>query len=363
MTGHPPARSAPAAAEPPFGGTVRISVLTPIPTVLRELGVRPGPLLHAAGFELSSFDDPDLEISYRAGGRLLAHCAAATGCDHFGLLLGARGEAALLGLPGFLALSASDVGSALDDLVRNLDLHDTGGVTYVETAGDRCLLGFAVVDSANPAAALIHDLSIAFACRLMRSLCGPRWEPAEVFLPRRRPPDPAPWTQYFRAPVRFGSPQTAVAFPSRWLRAAVPSANPHLHRHFEREAGRRRRQPALTFAEAVRRVLNAAIAHGDCTAPRVAGLLGIHARTLNRRLGAEGAAFKALRDEIRFEKSRELLRQTRMTLGEIAAALGYAEGSVFLRAFVRWTGCTPQQWRERQSAAARPPLARGSSRI
>ncbi len=128
--------------------------------------------------------------------------------------------------------------------------------------------------------------------------------------------------------MRFGSPQAAVAFPSRWLQAAVPSANPHLHRHFEREAG----------------------------------LLGIHARTLNRRLGAEGAAFKALRDEIRFEKSRELLRQTRMTLAEIAAALGYAEGSVFLRAFVRWAGCTPQQWRERQPAAARRPLARGSSR-
>lgn len=354
-------RSARSADERPAGATVRIGPLTPIPAVLRELGFAPEPLLRAAGFDLSCFDDADLTISYLAGGRLLAHCVAATGCDHFGLRVGMRGDAALLGLTGFLVMSAGDVGGALDDLVRHLDLGDTGGVPYVETAGERSVLAFALVDPATPAVDQIYDLSMAVACNLMRALCGPRWSPTEVLLPRSRPPDPTPWAQFFRAPVRFGAGSAAVVFPARWLAVAVPSANAHLHRHFEREAAQRHRERATSFADEVRRIVSTSLARGKCTVTRVAALLGMHARTLNRRLVVEGTTFKALRDDIRYEMSRQLLGRTAMTLGEIATALGYAEGSVFLRAFARWSGRTPQQWRDAQppTAAMRPARSNG----
>lgn len=71
---------------------------------------------------------PDAEIDYVAGSRLLARCVEATGCEHIGLLLGERSVPSLLGIAGFMLQTAPDVGTALGDLVRHLDLHDRGAL-------------------------------------------------------------------------------------------------------------------------------------------------------------------------------------------------------------------------------------------
>ena len=76
-------------------------------------------------------------------------------------------------------------------------------------------------------------------------------------------------------------------------------------------------------------------------------MLGLHPRTLNRRLHQEGTAFKRVVDEIRFEIARQLLTSTAMSLTQISAALDFSEGSAFTRAFRRWAGETPTDWRIR----------------
>ncbi len=83
---------------------------------------------------------------------------------------------------------------------------------------------------------------------------------------------------------------------------------------------------------------------------QVAGLFEVHERTLNRRLCLQGPSFKALIEEIRYEIARQLLRDTRLGVTEIAAALDYSESSAFNRAFRRWSGTSPTAWR----AAHRP---------
>jgi AraC-like DNA-binding protein len=82
-----------------------------------------------------------------------------------------------------------------------------------------------------------------------------------------------------------------------------------------------------------------------CSAAKVAELFAIHRRTLNRRLSADGTAFKVVADEVRFEIARQLLTDTAMPLGQIAAVLEYSEAGAFTRAFRRWAGQTPTAWR------------------
>ena len=340
-----------------LGATVRIGPLIHIPPVLRELGFVPEAVLAEAGFDPAYFDDPDLPIPYVAASKLLAHCVAFTRCEHFGLLVGARGDPSILGLVGFLLMSAPDVGTALRDLLNYLDLHDRGGVASLETRGGTSLLGFAVVEPDAQAIDQIHDLSMAVGHNIMRTVCGPKWTPAEVLLPRRRPADPAPWTRVFRAPIRFEAGRSALAFPSRWLAHPTPAANPPLHRHLEREAAGVRSSWRPGFAGEIRRTVSGTIASGKGTSADIAQLLGIHQRTLNRRLLADGTTFKEIRDEVRYAISRQLLGNTSMNLTEIAEALGYAEASAFLRAFARWSGQTPQRWRDAHAVARRhePP--------
>lgn|GEM_PF-514113 len=82
----------------------------------------------------------------------------------------------------------------------------------------------------------------------------------------------------------------------------------------------------------------------------LAKTFGLSESTFRRRLGAEGVSLTRLRTSCRNEMAMELLGQTRLSVRAIAAHLQYADAATFRRAFLQWTGKTPQQWREQLQA-------------
>jgi AraC-like DNA-binding protein len=104
-------------------------------------------------------------------------------------------------------------------------------------------------------------------------------------------------------------------------------------------------QGVSSLAEDLRRVLRTELLRGTCSANSIARLFSMHRRTMNRHLNAEGLAFRQVANQIRFEIACELLENTDMTLGQVAAALTYSELSAFTRAFRRWSGRSPSAWR------------------
>jgi hypothetical protein len=127
----------------PADAFVRVGPLMSVPALLRDFDCSPEQVLGEAGLNLAQFEDPDTEISFLAGSKMLAHCVAATGCQYFGLLMGERAGSSSLGLAGFMLRFAPDVGTALHALLRHLELHDTGGVPVLTTGGEVSSLGYA----------------------------------------------------------------------------------------------------------------------------------------------------------------------------------------------------------------------------
>ena len=82
----------------------------------------------------------------------------------------------------------------------------------------------------------------------------------------------------------------------------------------------------------------------------IAERLHISERTLRRRLETESTSFRSTFEEIRDLLAREYLVETDLTVAEIAHLLGYSETVNFRRAFVRWNGVTPSQYRQHQVA-------------
>lgn len=325
---------------------VRLGPLVGVPALLRSLGCDPQPPIAQAGFTLAQFADPDLRIPFLPASSLLAHCVAATGCDHFGLLLGERSVPSHLGIAGYLLQSAPDVRSALRGLLDFLELHDEGGDPTLVTEHDVTLLGYAIHLPDVEAQEQIYDLSAAMIYKILRGLCGDDWRPREVLIMRRPPKSPARYRQFFDAPVRFSSDQTAVAFASHWLDHRLSTNDPLLHHHLEQEALALRAARDQELAGRLRRLLHQCLVSGECSAARLARLLGMHERTLNRRLETEGTSFRRELDRVRFTVARQLLTGTNASLVEIAVALGYADGSSFSHAFKRWSGATPARWRK-----------------
>ena len=137
-----------------------------------------------------------------------------------------------------------------------------------------------------------------------------------------------------------------MAFPAPWLAHPGPVANRLLHQHLEKQAAEwHSQQTGSGLQGEVRRLVQGTIANDRCSADRVSQLLGMTARTLNRRLGSDGTTFKALRDAVLYDMAQQLLRTTSLDINAVARLLGYAEASSFIHAFTRWSGRTPQHWR------------------
>ena len=349
----PPVRSFGAVQD----GYMRVQPIMHIARTISEMGTDPERVFVEAGIPAGFFANAENTISVQAMGELLEICVAATGCRHFGLLLGAGAGANPLGLLGEIMEQCADVGTAIAHFQQFYHLHDRGGVATRTVAGKDASIGYAVLDPTGPGVDQIDDGALAIGMGLMRRLCGPDWWPQAVLLPRSQPRDVRPYETVFACTPEFAANRAALIFPAANLRRRIAGADRGkyalLRERLQTVAGHH----DLDFADQVRRVVRGLVAVRRCSLDEVAALFSMSRRRINRKLERQGTSFHRIAQEALCAQAERLMRDTDMALGEIAAALDYAEAGVFTRAFRGWRGVTPSAWR-RLHAGNRPP--RGS---
>jgi AraC-like DNA-binding protein len=326
-------------------GYIHLGVSKEIAPLLRELGFDPNSLICEVGLNPRLFEDGTNVVPFAALSRLYTLCAAHTHCPHFGLLVGQRATILSMDLVGRLMQHSETVGAALEEFVSNLGVQDRAVVGSLTSSDGMALLTFAVYQPHTESAEQITDASLAIAVNALRSLCGPEWRPTEVLVPRVTPASLEPYRRHFQAPVRFNQESATLVFPADDLKRRVAGADPMLRAMLEDRLRQLRADAGADFSNDIRRLLRTRLMEGCCSAEDIADLLSMHRRTLSRRLRDSGMGYRAIANEIRFEIARQLLEDTEISLGEIAAALGYSEASAFTRAFRRWSGQTPTVWR------------------
>ena len=324
---------------------VRVGANAALPAVLRNLGADPAKLFAEAGVDLKLFNDLDNRLSLAARGHLVAHCAARTACPHLGLLVGQQAGLHSLGLVGLLTKTSPDVGTALRSLVAYLHLHIQGAVTTLVIDGNLAMLRYEIYQPRIEANDLVSDGAIATVFNILLELCGPEWTAVEVRFAHREPHNVAPFRRFFRAPLCFDAGQYSVVFSATWLKHRLSDTSLQLRRLLQQEIDKLEVRHGDDFPAQVRGVLRTALVTRQSSAEKVAALFSVDRRTLNRRLSAFGISFQGLVDEVSFEIARQLLEDSAMEVIEIAALLGYAGASPFTRAFRRWSGTTPAEWR------------------
>jgi len=330
----------------PAPGFVRVGPLMHLPALMRELGSDPDPIFDDMGFSSAYFSDPNYEIPFVSGSRLLARCVTETRCEHLGLALAEKATPSTLGVVGFMLGSASDVGTALKALVQNLDLHDGGAVLTLEVNDRVTLLHYRIHLTGVKAAEQIYDLSMAIAFKIMRTLCGESWGPTEVLLSRHLPQDPARYRRFFQAPLRFDADQSTLAFSSHWLNHPITSADPLLYDHLMSEASDLHDLQKTNLITELRRLMSKSFTTQKRAVTDIAAQLGMHERTLNRRLQKEGTTFRQEFEKLRYDTAQQFLSDTMMPMSQIATVLGYTDETAFSRAFKRWSGFSPTKWRQ-----------------
>ncbi|WP_199261144.1 AraC family transcriptional regulator [Paracoccus binzhouensis] len=161
------------------------------------------------------------------------------------------------------------------------------------------------------------------------------------------PPNRRDYHQFFGAPVHFGQPVSRLSFAASYLSLPTIRDEKALQ-GFLRGAPanillRYRHDQGLSAR--IRARLRASPPEDWPDFDSVAAALRLSPATLRRRLRAEGQGFAAIRAEIRLTHARQLLRDTNLSVAEIAARLGYGEPSAFHRAFLKLAGTTPAAFR------------------
>jgi AraC-like DNA-binding protein len=333
----------------PEEGSVRMAPILSIPRLLAEMGLEPEELIAEAGLDPALFDHPDNAIPFADLGRFVTLCVERTRCPHFGLLACWNAGLDILGLVGELARHSPDVGTALRNIILYLHLHDRGAIPILSVRDDRAMLAYAIHQPEVPGTDQIYDGAIANAFNIMKALVGSDWEATEVFLYRPQPVDCEPYRAFFRTRLTFSAEYSAVVFPASWLDRKLDGADALVHRRIMEEIESLEAHGAGDLITQLRRVLRRMLVisarQGETRLGQVADLFEMHRRTVNRRLRAQGTSFRVLIDEARYDIARQLLRDTCLPVGEIAAALDYSECSAFVRAFCRWSGTSPTAWR------------------
>ena len=343
-------------------GDIRVAVLTPIPGLLRELKCDPRPVLSSVGLELELFERPDTRISFATGGALLEACAAATGVPHFGLLVGARFDLAMLGVLEHPLRNSESVRAALLQFVRHLHLNDRGAVTFLLNLGEKeTSFGYGVYRSDTPGIGQVYDTALAIGLQLLRSLCGPSVKLTRVMFAHGTPKDVAPYRRIFGAPVHFDSAHSELIFSARWLDRPIAGADLARRMAAERIALAAEKGDDGRLLERVQSAVHGLVMAGDASSQRIAELLGVNERVLRRRLQGMGTSMHQMIGAARFEGACQLLRETALPLPEIATALGYSDATAFSRAFRTWAHTTPSEWRSRVEARPAPRPRKSAS--
>jgi AraC-like DNA-binding protein len=191
-----------------------------------------------------------------------------------------------------------------------------------------------------------HYQAAMLNVKLLRMIGGAAFQPSWVSLSAEpRAADIPEMERLLGCRVRPRAARNSVGFPTHALEQPVPTANRLLYRLLGGYLEKVRDTQHIGTAEKVASYIRGALPVGNCSIERCSAKLGISVRTLQARLAVDGVRFSELVEQQREAMARNLLSASQISLDEIAERLGYGEQTSFGRAFKRWTGTTPQQYR------------------
>lgn len=324
-----------------------MAALVGLPTLAAEFGVDLTAILQGLPLSPQAFKNDESRIPYGLACRLLETAARLTGCPHFGLLLGARFDHRCMGIAGRWMQNAPTLETALTGFIALQASATRGATAYLHRSGDNYIFGYGAYD--RPALGHVQNYAtvIPVAFNILKALTARQAVVLEVLFSFRRPVNPKPHEEFFGVPVRFDQPQTGIILSEPSLALPVVGANADIFAELQKLAATLTPPCDAPWSDRVRRLLRRSLLRGETLGPDAAVELGVHPKTLSRRLETEGTTFQAILAEVRFGAAQELLAVTDLAAGDIALALGYANQPAFSHAFRRWSGMPPRQWRKK----------------
>lgn len=319
-------------------------------------GVKLDALERQLGLDRRELAAPDARVSQSVSHTLWHELATALQAPHLGLDVAEHLDLEGLDVLGHLAVNSVNLRELLDRVVRyNRILHDAGRVEY-EVRGHELLVFPGCRGLLHPVPRHVSEYSAALVLGVARLATRANIRVEAVAFRHPAPASTKRLKKFFGVEPTFDAVETVVTLEAKVLELPIAEKHTGVAAYLDRYAQQSlAKLPAADdgLVAEVRRLLVVGLEQGAPTADHVAAKLGMHPRTLQRRLFEENVSVTGLLEEARRTLAERLLAENRLAIGEVAFLLGYAETSAFHRAFKRWTGRTPAEQRARAVAKRR----------
>jgi len=309
--------------------------------------------LDASGFDAERLDVQDARLELEEFDALVEVALDLTGEPSLGLRMGSETYSITYGVAATVVAHATTLRDAVDALLRYQRLLSDHAGMELKDDGRRATLAYQVDVGPSRCRKFRAEVWVAGSDRLVRYFSSGKTPLAACF-EYEAPPDLGEYERLFEGRARFGREFTGVVFDRELLSVVQLNHDSDFHATLAAQAERRvaRLVSGTSFAERVR--VHIVEGHrGRRDMASTARALGTSVRSLRRRLAEEGETYGAVVERALAALAKRLLSDETRSLEEIAYELEFSTSSSFHRAFKRWTGLTPSEFRKERSWESR----------
>ncbi len=335
---------------------IRASAWAGFGELVKELGGDPAAILAAAQVDAAALQDPERYLPLRAFLDSQTIAAARLGRRDFGMIMGQQQTMSVLGALSIAIINSTTARDGIEIAARYMHVHNPAFVMTLAPMPktSRDFLSCGVELRRNQGREQNDERIIASVHKSLGQLGGGRYKPHEVWFTHEPISPIATYRRVFGVAPLFGKPAMGIAIERTLLDSWRPGGSAQMREIAEVYLRTQSPPPNKDFTTRVASMARSLLDGGECTPEQAARALGVHARTLQRRLKDEGSSFEKIKDDARREWAESLLVQPAVTLSQIAQLLDYADSSAFSRSCRRWFGESPRTYRARLLAARTP---------
>lgn len=326
---------------------VRCSLCEGFAPLVASLGGSAPALLAQFQLPTALEQQPDQFVPFRRVVALFEHCAERLSCPDFGIRLAARQGLPMFGPVAVLVRNTFTVHDAFEAIGRYMHVVAPGVRISLDNrlSADFVRLHIAVLDDGLRACRQLLELLMANGTAIARMLTGDPVAAMRMHFPHHRLAPLSVYRAAYGCETWFDQGLCATDISRDLMRrrvigadrATAEVAREYLESHDTHGAG--------SLAQQVQLLVRRLLPTGEASLQTIADSLGMHPRTLQRRLDDASLSFGELIDGERRELARHYLGQRDLRLTQIVGLLGYADQSTFNRACRRWFDATPRELR------------------
>lgn len=319
--------------------------------VMADLDISAQQLLAGVDISLEALHSADTRISRRQLLSAYRNAVALSPVPHIGLLVGRKLRVSEYGMYGYALMSSRTLDDALAFAIKYHQLATPTVRMSLYRDDDDSDAIFMMEDITFDDAILEFNLSLQFALvlSLFEDMVGEDFEFKQVRCSLPAPKHAAEYRKILDCEVVFGAAHDALVFDEWWLSKTLRRANAITSEMLEKTCAELL-QTMFAKDDIVSQVTAAVTASLEqgLDVDEVARQLNMSARTLRRRLSESHSSYQQILQDVRCQIATAYLRDTQMTIDDIASRVGFTESANFRHAFKRWTGHPPSFYRKQR---------------